>query len=274
MICEKCKKEHDGSYGSGRFCSSKCARSFSTLGKRQEINKKVSQTLKGYRTVQGGKIKLCDYGCGQIANYQMENGKWCCEDSYNKCPFIRNKNSKALKKSYRTNNRRFIYSHLMNWRKNSDSYGYKKWVEFAINKIFIENPINFADHKLLLIEMFDWKYECSMCGLTEWNNNSISLHIDHIDGNNRNFKFENLRFLCPNCHSQTETYCGKNINSGKPKIKDKELIKYLNNSSNIHQALLKARMTPKGKNYDRAYKLIHEHNIKFGEIDEWHSQGT
>jgi hypothetical protein len=44
--CELCKKEHDCSYGSGRFCSSECARSFSTKAKRKEINKKVSETLK------------------------------------------------------------------------------------------------------------------------------------------------------------------------------------------------------------------------------------
>ena len=46
MICENCNKEHDGSYGSGRFCSSKCARAFSTKIKRKEINEKVSLKLK------------------------------------------------------------------------------------------------------------------------------------------------------------------------------------------------------------------------------------
>jgi hypothetical protein len=45
--CEKCKGKHDCSYGSGRFCSSKCARSFSTKNSRSDINKKVSQKLKG-----------------------------------------------------------------------------------------------------------------------------------------------------------------------------------------------------------------------------------
>ena len=45
MKCEYCKKEHDGSYGSGRFCSGKCARGFSTKEKRQEINEKVSKKL-------------------------------------------------------------------------------------------------------------------------------------------------------------------------------------------------------------------------------------
>ena len=43
--CENCNAEHDGSYGSGRFCSSKCARGFSTKAKRKEINEKVAKKL-------------------------------------------------------------------------------------------------------------------------------------------------------------------------------------------------------------------------------------
>lgn len=48
---------------------------------------------------------------------------------------------------------------------------------------------------------------CSECGILEWNGASISLHLDHINGINNDNRIENLRFLCPNCHSQTETYC-------------------------------------------------------------------
>jgi hypothetical protein len=47
MECENCKEHHDGKYGSGRFCGSKCARGFSTSAKREEINKKVSKKLNG-----------------------------------------------------------------------------------------------------------------------------------------------------------------------------------------------------------------------------------
>ena len=47
FVCEKCGCPHNGSYGSGRFCCSKCARSYSTSKNREEINKKVSKTLKG-----------------------------------------------------------------------------------------------------------------------------------------------------------------------------------------------------------------------------------
>lgn len=44
-ICEKCNINHDGKYGSGRFCSQKCSRSFSTSNKRKEINEKVSRSF-------------------------------------------------------------------------------------------------------------------------------------------------------------------------------------------------------------------------------------
>ncbi len=51
---------------------------------------------------------------------------------------------------------------------------------------------------------------CSECGLNVWNNKPINLELDHINGVRTNHKLENLRLLCPNCHSQTDTYRSKN----------------------------------------------------------------
>jgi len=55
------------------------------------------------------------------------------------------------------------------------------------------------------------KYACECCGISEWNNKPLTLQIDHIDGNNSNNLIENLRWLCPNCHTQTDTWGIKNI---------------------------------------------------------------
>jgi hypothetical protein len=52
--------------------------------------------------------------------------------------------------------------------------------------------------------------KCDICGITEWNDEEISMQLDHIDGNSHNHILSNLRMVCPNCHSQTNTYCGKN----------------------------------------------------------------
>lgn len=56
---------------------------------------------------------------------------------------------------------------------------------------------------------------CSICGIKEWNGKSIALECDHVDGNHKNNRPENLRLLCPNCHSQTVTYKAKNIGNGR-----------------------------------------------------------
>ena len=53
-------------------------------------------------------------------------------------------------------------------------------------------------------------YKCAICGITEWLDKNLSLELDHINGVNNDNRLENLRFLCPNCHSQTITYGSKN----------------------------------------------------------------
>jgi 5-methylcytosine-specific restriction endonuclease McrA len=54
-------------------------------------------------------------------------------------------------------------------------------------------------------------YRCSICGNSgRWNEQELTLEIDHINGDHFDNRLANLRFLCPNCHSQTQTYGGKN----------------------------------------------------------------
>ena len=56
------------------------------------------------------------------------------------------------------------------------------------------------------------KEECLECGITNlYNGKKLVLQLDHINGINDDYRIENLRILCPNCHSQTETFAGKNI---------------------------------------------------------------
>jgi len=53
--------------------------------------------------------------------------------------------------------------------------------------------------------------KCVECGIgNEYNGKPITLELDHINGDNLDNKLENLRILCPNCHSQTPTYKSKN----------------------------------------------------------------
>ena len=71
--------------------------------------------------------------------------------------------------------------------------------------------------------------ECWECGCSNiWNNKPLTLQLDHIDGNSDNTKVENLRLLCPNCHTQTSTFgnAGKGSRYKKCTKRNKYLQEY------------------------------------------------
>jgi 5-methylcytosine-specific restriction endonuclease McrA len=51
-----------------------------------------------------------------------------------------------------------------------------------------------------------WSYTCHECGVANWRGRRLTLHLEHINGIHNDHRLLNLRFLCPNCHSQTSTY--------------------------------------------------------------------
>lgn len=63
--------------------------------------------------------------------------------------------------------------------------------------------------KRRLLEEGYKKNKCEKCGIINWNNKTIKMELHHRDGNNKNHLLKNLFMLCPNCHSQTPTYCRK-----------------------------------------------------------------
>ena len=52
---------------------------------------------------------------------------------------------------------------------------------------------------------------CERCGISEWRGALLSLALHHINGDGRDNRLENLQLLCPNCHSQTDNFAGRNI---------------------------------------------------------------
>jgi hypothetical protein len=162
MFCENCGNSHDGSYASGRFCDEKCARAFSSKEKRQEINRKVSEKLKGrtFRRV--------------------------VSEPYRK----RMLETLAIGRENK----------IANFNARVDALYHKDW-----NQLVSKHSKKIWKH--FIVEEQNGK--CLKCGTDseDWMGQKLVLELDHIDGNKRNDERKNLRMLCPNCHSQTETYC-------------------------------------------------------------------
>ena len=85
--------------------------------------------------------------------------------------------------------------------------------EIPIEEIFKKfgYPLTSTGIKKKILKFNLMEYVCVLCGNPgEHNSKPLTLQLDHIDGDNLNNELSNLRFLCPNCHTQTETYGAKN----------------------------------------------------------------
>lgn len=206
MICEYCNEEYTNNYSSGRFCSAKCSRGFSTKEKRSEINRKVSKKLTGRKVVLTPEQSE--------KRIQKQKNTW---------------NEKKM--------RRLSELHLYN---------------------FDELPQDLKKQKILL----DQEGKCSDCGITEtWNGKPLKFELDHISGIRTDNSRENLRCLCPNCHSQTPTYKTLNHVYREKKIADEDFCNALKNNDSIYKALVALELNPHGGNYMRARRIIKFYNL-------------
>ncbi len=179
MICQKCGKEHDGSFGSGKFCSRACANS---RIRTDELKERVSKKLRKREKVV---IKFC-------ANCKKDlNGKtrYCSDECRNEW-----RSKLALTKRYRFKEPEFLAKLLAIRNSQNEQKAFDNLEAFGSRSSIRKYLIRFRGNK------------CQECGISSWNSKELSLEVHHIDGNCKNNKDDNLLLLCPNCHSQTKNW--------------------------------------------------------------------
>ena len=178
-----------------------------------------------------GEKKFCSRSCANSRSFTEESKK---------------KKSKALKGKPNP----FSIKDREAWTNKIRETALQKYLDTPFDELGMEN------RRRRVFEEQD--FCCANCGISEWQGHKISLELEHKDGNRQNNQRDNLEGLCPNCHSITETWRGRNKPSknGVSFISDDELLKCLKESKNIRQGLLKAGIAAKGANYERANRLL------------------
>lgn len=209
MKCKntKCDNEHNGNFGSGKFCSRACAnsRSFS-----EESNQKRRESVNRHYT-------------------ELPRG-------------TPKKSPEQIAKQIQTFRER-----------------YEK-------ELLAENFSNLKFGRLRRRLLLEQNGACNRCGLTEWLSEPIVLELEHKDGNNQNNTRENLEAICPNCHSLTKTWRGRNKTPSqlsRPQYTEEQIVTAYLETGNIRQALLKLGLAAKGANYGRVKRALTLWGIKY-----------
>ena len=184
--CEHCHEPHDGLYGSGRFCSSKCARGFSTAADRATINERVSQKLK--------KSIIDPHGTVAFMNFVSEATSW---------------SNLAKRMGLVAMGNVILYVQRRAALLHADTSHFKR--PKTIEEVLCIRRGEPKGHLREALLKTGRSHICERCGLgSEWCGVHLTLQVDHKNGDKEDHRPENLRFLCPNCHSQTPTHSWKN----------------------------------------------------------------
>ena len=204
--CLSCDKEFNLSKGNKRkFCNNSCAASYNNRNRKIDYLKT--------------KKAVC-IDCGTEVHINIFNSlkKAKCSN----CS-LKHKSSFEYNKDIKRVSGKYI---CLNCGKEMDKKAkycsVQCQVDFKKNEIIkkIESgdiTLDFRYYKKYLIEKYGEK--CMECGWNKKNNysNTIPIELEHVDGNCENNKLENLKLLCPNCHSLTSTYKHLNVGHGKRK---------------------------------------------------------
>lgn len=157
-----------------------------------------------------------------IYNYTKEDLQALLDSSYSYSDILKKMDLNASSGNYKTLhkviNEYQLNTKILEENRKNNNYGHP-YSSRPLSEYLKENCCYPTDRlKKRLFKEGIKEEKCEICGLISWLDKEISLQLHHKDGDNTNNSLENLQILCPNCHSQTNNYAGKNA---KKKIKYK-----------------------------------------------------
>jgi len=177
MTTNKCKR--CGEPALIKFCSLSCGSKY----------RAVENAERYYKT----KPKRCKH-CSEVIPYEKRNTNVYCSRSC--AATVNNKTPKRQKKI-------------------KEKIDYKQLRHLRLLEAFESNTL-VARHSIRKVLIETQGNKCSICDLPGvWEGKPITLTVDHEDGDAGNNSPSNLRLLCPNCNSQTPTFCGRNKGKGR-----------------------------------------------------------
>lgn len=259
LSCINCKNDFIGSIKDKRkFCSSSCSSIYNAV--RKPTTKTPTKSRRRMKTNEIDFIYLSEKEFIELCDnsLSMSEASSKINISYNRFKKIAEKLG-CFKKN-------------QNWNKGkSSSTDIRIKSKYDYDMIFTENSkIARGVVKNFILKNKILEYECECCKLSEWLNKPLSLHLDHINGLRNDNRLENLRFLCPNCHSQTDTYCGMNVGKSMNKnINDytiDEIIISIESTTSIGECLRYLGLLNTKTNKNRVSQIKDKYDLKYKEI--------
>lgn len=185
--CTLCDKLLPYNKKDAKFCSNSCSTTYHNMKRNERSVKYRSESIAGSRKLG---YSLVRDSSGKVSTVRMLSCEWC----------------KSMIEQSRTHTKKFCSMQCM--RDNIFANSFLDWYNLTETAKFSNRSLR------KFIEVYRG-YSCSVCSISEWNGKPITLEVEHIDGNSDNNLKENVCLICPNCHSQTDTYKGKNKGNGR-----------------------------------------------------------
>ncbi len=255
--CKQCDEPLPYESRNNKFCNRACAATYNNTGRVRSLESKLKTSLslknKAIDKPLQNKSRKTRNRKEYFQNYRLRinlsEWNWMeIQEYYNSGHGTRD----CERKFHRLNN--YVWQEA----KKAGLFISRPPVKFNLQENLVENnkKAKRDSIKRELVAQSIVPNECAECGQElEWNGKRLVFVLDHINGVNDDYRVDNLRLLCPNCNSQTDTFCRGSKSKKKP-VRAAELSEALLSTDSIRDALELVGMDLTANSYSRVSRML------------------